>query len=124
VKPAPAPAPAGGPEAFTVSVNGTSYDVVVAPGGAVTSLAASAPAATAPAAASVDAVDIVAPMAGSVIEILVGEGDVVMEDQPVVIIEAMKMETEVRATAAGTVQTIHAKKGDPIAVGQPLVSLG
>ena len=96
---------------------------MVAPGGAVTSVAAAPPAAIPAAAPAADAVDIVAPMAGSVIDILVGEGDVVMEDQPVIIIEAMKMETEVRATSAGTVHAIHVKKGDPIAVSQPLVSL-
>ena len=62
-------------------------------------------------------------MAGNVIEILVGAGEAVTENQPVVIIEAMKMETEIRADRDGTVEAIHVNKGDAIQVNQPLISL-
>jgi len=116
---------ASGPEQYQVTVNGTSYDVVVSAGGEVTRLqpSSSAPAPAAAPAASADAEDIVAPMAGSVIDILVNAGDSVEENEPVVIIEAMKMETEIRATRAGVVQSVHVNKGDAIQVNQPLVSL-
>jgi oxaloacetate decarboxylase alpha subunit len=124
---APAPAasaPASGPEQYQVTVNGTQYDVVVSAGGEVSQVntSAAAPAAAAPAPAS-DAEDIVAPMAGTVIDILVNAGDSVDENEPVIIIEAMKMETEIRAVRAGTIQAIHVNKGDAIQVNQPLLSL-
>ncbi len=114
-----------GPEQYQVTVNGTSYDVVVAPGGEITQLqaASASPSNTTPAAAgSIE--EIVAPMAGNVIEILVSEGEAVSENQPVVIIEAMKMETEIRASQGGVVVDIHINKGDAIQVNQSLISLG
>lgn len=116
---------AGGPEQYQVVVNGTSYDVVVSAGGAVTGVQAtnSTPAA-APATASVASEEVVAPMAGSVIDILVHVGDTVTANQPVIIIEAMKMETEIRAKADGKVLSVNVNKGDAIVVNQPLVSLG
>lgn len=125
-EPEPAPvaaatAPAAGPEQFQVSVNGTSYDVVVSTGGQISQLQPTAAVAASP---TTTAIDIVAPMAGSVIDILVKSGDVVTANQPVVIIEAMKMETEIRASQDGTVQAIHVNKGDPIQVNQPLLSIG
>ena len=124
---AAAAAPAGGPEAFSVSVNGTSYDVVVSAGGEVTQVQPAAAAAPAPAAAPAaagPARDINAPMAGSVIDVLVGTGETVADNQTVIIIEAMKMETEIRADQGGTVTAIHVNKGDAITVNQPLISLG
>jgi oxaloacetate decarboxylase alpha subunit len=122
---APAPAPAqGGAEQFQVSVNGTSYDVVVSSAGAVTQVqpapGAAAPAAAAPASAGRD---IVAPMAGTVIDVLVSAGETVSDNQPVMIIEAMKMETEIRADQGGTVQVVHVGKGDSIKVSQPLITI-
>ncbi len=122
--PAPAPAP-GGPETFRVQVNGKVYDVVVEPGGAIRS-AQAAPAAEAAAAPTPAAggEDIVAPMAGTVIEVRVAPGDPVEANQVVVIIEAMKMETEIRAPVSGRVQAVHVDKGDAIQVNQPLVTVG
>ena len=123
---APASAPAGGPEAFRVQVNGKAYDVVVEPGGEIGSVRETAPpaaAAPAPAAGGEVREEIVAPMAGSVIEVLVAPGDRVEPNQVVVIIEAMKMETEIRANEGGVVQEVRVEKGDAIQVNQPLVEL-
>ena len=123
---APASAPAGGPEAFRVQVNGKAYDVVVEPGGEIGSVRETAPpaaAAPAPAAGGEVREEIVAPMAGSVIEVLVAPGDRVEPNQVVVIIEAMKMETEIRANEGGIVQAVQVEKGDAIQVNQPLVEL-
>ena len=123
---APAAAPAGGPEAFRVQVNGKAYDVVVEPGGEIGSVRETAPpaaAAPAPAAGGGVREEIVAPMAGSVIEVLVAPGDRVEPNQVVVIIEAMKMETEIRANEGGVVQEVRVEKGDAIQVNQPLVEL-
>ena len=62
-------------------------------------------------------------MAGNVIEILVAVGEEVADNQPIVIIEAMKMETEIRAHQNGIVEAIHVSKGDAIQVNQPLISI-
>jgi oxaloacetate decarboxylase (Na+ extruding) subunit alpha len=120
--PVAAAAPAGGPEQYQVSVNGTSYDVVVSAGGAVTGVQPSATDVTP--AASTATEEVIAPMAGSVIDILVNVGDSVTANQPVIIIEAMKMETEIRAKSDGRVLSVNVNKGDAIAVNQPLISLG
>ncbi len=124
--PASPAAAAGGPEAFRVQVNGKSYDVVVEPGGAIrsaTPAAASVPA-PAPAPGAAAGEEILAPMAGTVIDVLVAPGDPVEAEQVVVIIEAMKMETEIRASSGGSVQAVHVEKGDSIQVNQPLIALG
>ena len=127
--PAAAAPAASGPEAFQVAVNGKNYDVVVSAGGAITSVQNSStpvPAATAAAAAPAptgDVQEIVAPMAGTVIDVLVHVGDSVGDNEVVLIIEAMKMETEIRAPAPGTVNAIHVNKGDAITANQPLVTL-
>ena len=118
-------------ESYRVSVNGTQYDVVVGPGNAdisqVTPVAAEpAPASPAAAAAATGAggIEVKAPLAGSVIDVLVAVGDSVGDGDPLMIVEAMKMETEIRASAGGKVQSIAVKKGDAIAADQLLMTIG
>lgn len=130
----PAAAPAttaasGEVESFRVSVNGTQYDVVVGPGdadvGQISPVAAPPAAAAASAAVLASAgTEIRAPLAGSIIDILVSEGQHVSEGDPVFIVEAMKMETEIRANASGTVQSIAVSKGAAIAADQHLMTIG
>ncbi len=67
--------------------------------------------------------NIKAPMPGLILEINVSEGQEVQEDDSMMILEAMKMETEVSAPSAGTVQAIHVGEGDAVVVGQALFSL-
>ena len=132
--PVAAAAPAGesAVESYRVSVNGTQYDVVVGPGNAdisqVTPVATTATPAAVPAATAAPAAaggtEIRAPLAGSVIDILVAVGDTVNEGDPVLIVEAMKMETEVRANASGKIQSIAIKKGDAIQADQSLMTIG
>ena len=132
--PVAAATPAGEPavESYRVSVNGTQYDVVVGPGDAdisqVTPVATTAASAAGPAAtaapASAGGTEIRAPLAGSVIDILVAVGDTVNEGDPVIIVEAMKMETEIRANASGKIQSIAIKKGDAIQADQSLMTIG
>ena len=129
--PQPAAATDGGVESYRVSVNGTEYDVVVGPGNADISqvtpaaqpAAAAAPAAQPQAAAPAGGTEIRAPLAGSIIDILVAVGDQVNDGDPVFIVEAMKMETEIRASASGKVQSITVKKGDKIAADQSLMTV-
>ena len=119
---AAAPVPAGGPEAYTVSVNGVSYNVVVAPGGEISDVTPAAPVAAAvPAATGGATID--AQLAGNVYKINVVEGQAVNEGDVVIILEAMKMETEVRASCPGTVSSIPVREGDSVQVGDTLVTL-
>lgn len=127
--PAPAAAPvvsAGGSESYSVRVNGQVYDVEVGPAGEVSAIApaAAAPAqAAAPVAASGTAEPVSAPLAGNIFKINVQPGNTVAEGDVLVVLEAMKMETEVRAARSGVVQDLHVKEGDSVAVGSPILSL-
>jgi biotin carboxyl carrier protein len=69
------------------------------------------------------ALTICSPMPGRVVKVLVGEGDAVEVGQGVVIVEAMKMENELRAEAAGTVKAIRCAEGDLVGGGDELVVL-
>lgn len=64
------------------------------------------------------------PLPGTVLNILVREGDTVQRGQNLLIIEAMKMENEIKADSAGIVKKIHVHKGDTISEGQILVEIG
>jgi len=110
-------------EAYTVNVDGRSFNVAVAPAGtALTIQPADADSALAPAVASSGAV-VYAPMAGNILKILVNVGSNVTEGEIVVIMEAMKMETEVRSKFSGVVSAVHVKEGGAVAGGNALISL-
>ena len=64
-----------------------------------------------------------ASMPGSVVDILVKPGDAVSAGQPVLITEAMKMETEVQAPVAGTIKAIHVAKGDSVTPDEALIEI-
>jgi propionyl-CoA carboxylase alpha chain len=72
---------------------------------------------------TVDAGSLVAPMPGSVLRVLVAEGDRVTVGQPLVVVEAMKMEHEVRAPASGTVRSVEVTTGRQVESGQLLLQL-
>ena len=79
-----------------------------------------------PATASVQGVSanaVVAPLAGSVFKVLVEEGQAIEAGQVLLILEAMKMETEITAPVAGTVSVIHVEVGDAVQGGQALVEI-
>ncbi|UPR47933.1 sodium-extruding oxaloacetate decarboxylase subunit alpha [Vibrio cyclitrophicus] len=122
---APQPA-AGGIESYSVKVDGQVYDVEVGPQGELTSVSPSAKPAqaaqAAPAAAS-DAEAVLAPLAGNIFKVIVQPGAEVAEGDVLLILEAMKMETEVRAARGGIVQELNVKEGDAVTVGAPLLSL-
>jgi len=120
----------GEAEVYTVNVSGQSYVVEVSEGGDVTGIvqvgAASAASmesasGSAPVAGTGD--PILAPLAGNIFKVHVSPGQAVQEGDVVIILEAMKMETEIRAPHAGTVGQLVVKEGDAVAVGDVLVTL-
>ncbi|AOY88073.1 oxaloacetate decarboxylase subunit alpha [Marinobacter salinus] len=120
---------AGGPETYTVEVNGNKFVVAVSEGGEITQIqgeggAASAPAASsAPAPAAGDGEPVVAPLGGNIFKILVSPGDVVEEGDVLIILEAMKMETEVRAPKAGTIGEVFIKVGDAVSPDDEMLTI-
>ncbi len=62
-------------------------------------------------------------MPGNIVDVLVKEGDEVQAGDPVLIIEAMKMETEVKATIAGSVTGVFIAKGDRVVPGEVLMEI-
>lgn len=65
-----------------------------------------------------------APMPGTILRILVNVGDTVTENQPLMILEAMKMENEIVAASAGTVTGIHVTPGQVVNPGDGLITIG
>jgi oxaloacetate decarboxylase alpha subunit len=127
---ASAPATAG-PERYRVEVDGKAYSVVVAPDGTPTSITdagtgsgQAAPAAAPPAPAAVAAQTVPAPLAGNIVGVKVSPGQAVVAGDVLLVLEAMKMETEVRAPTAGSVIEVKVKEGDSVSSGSPLLTLG
>jgi oxaloacetate decarboxylase alpha subunit len=114
-----APAAGGGPccEAYNVKVNGKSFEVEVSAAGAVTSVKP----ADAAAAAKAEGDVVSSPLAGNIFKINVKPGQKVQQGDVVLIMEAMKMETEVRAPHGGTVTSVTVKEGDAVSLKDPLL---
>lgn len=119
---------------YTITVNGNVYDVTVeekgagavsaAPVAAPVAAPAAAPAAAAPkAAAGAGSIQVKAGAAGKVFKIEANVGQSVKSGDPVVIIEAMKMEIPVVAPEDGTVASIDVAVGDPVEAGAVLATL-
>ncbi len=125
---------------FKITVDGRQYTVTVEdmtegsslimPDQSSMSVPAGADAASAPAAAPAQSApasgpgDEVSPLAGVVNSIEVSVGQSVNEGDKVATIEAMKMKTAINAHRSGNVSAIHAKEGDAVDVGQPLLTIG
>ena len=104
--------------------------VKVSEGGDVTNIAPvavsapqPAPAATPSAAPVSGGTPVTAPMTGNIWKVVATEGQKVNAGDVLLILEAMKMETEIRAAQAGTVRGITIKAGDSVAVGDTLMTL-
>ncbi|HDR1334785.1 TPA: sodium-extruding oxaloacetate decarboxylase subunit alpha [Pasteurella multocida] len=119
--------PVSGPAVYTVELEGKSFVVKVTDGGEVGEIAPAAQptaqTAPQPAPASTSGTPVSAPMSGNIWKVVAKEGQKVAEGDVLLILEAMKMETEIRASQAGTVQSIHVKAGDTVAVGDTLMTL-
>ena len=108
---------------YSVRVNGKEYTVEVAESGQLSNVAAvrSATVSAAPAAGGGETVAAV--LAGNIFKVLVAPGDAVEEGAPLLVVEAMKMETAVAAPKTGIVANVYVSEGDVIAVGDPLVGI-
>jgi oxaloacetate decarboxylase alpha subunit len=115
---------------YTVTVNGQSYVVEVNDGGDISRIAAggTAPVASATAVASSagssgKAEAFKAPLAGTIVKLQVKVGQAVKEGQVLVLLEAMKMETELSAPRAGIIQSIMVAEGTAVTVGAELLMI-
>jgi oxaloacetate decarboxylase alpha subunit len=124
--------PQGGSSIYQVRVNGKDFTVEVAMGGAgtmapapVAAAPAAAPAAPPPAPASGGGgTPLNAPLPGSIFSLKCNVGDAVNAGDTVLVMESMKMESEVKAPQAGTIQSILVKEGDNVQTGDQLVIIG
>ena len=126
--PAPAPVAYTGPARYRVNVNGTAYDVEVSPEGAVDSIQPARPPALVPApapapapAASGEALP--SPLSGTVRAVRVQPGQAVAAGDVVLVLEAMKMETNVSAPRAGRIVSIAVQEGSQVRKGDPLLHI-
>ena len=120
---APGHAPAAGlvEKTTTVEVNGKRFEVKAwVPESGGTAAPARRAARTA-AAAGTGGGDVVAPMQGTIVKVLVEVGQAVKVGDAVVVLEAMKMENQLQAGKAGTVKSINVKPGDKVGSGDVLV---
>ena len=124
-----APVASQGPETYTVKLNGKAFVVEVSEGGELGDVQEQAASSTnndvqaqaSSGEGSGESID--APLAGNIFKVNVRPGDSVAEGDVIIILEAMKMETEVRASSAGTVSKVNVSEGDSVAVGDTLVEL-
>ena len=115
---------------YTVNHKGQDYIVEVKSGGDISSIQVAGqapttnqtetPQASTPA---VNAEDIPAPLAGNIWKVLVSPNQQINEGDTLVILEAMKMETEVKAARSGTVVSVNVNEGDQVSAGQAIISL-
>lgn len=114
-----------GSAVYTVELEGKAFVVKVSEGGDISHVATTAPQAApqvAPAPAT-GGTPVTAPMAGNIWKVVATEGQTVAAGDVLFILEAMKMETEVKAAQAGTVRGICVKAGDAVAVGDIVMTL-
>jgi oxaloacetate decarboxylase alpha subunit len=114
-------APVGGAAVYSVRVNGKAYTVEVAESGQLKSVTSGA--ASGAQSAGGDGQTVRAVLAGNVLKVNVTAGDTVVEGEPVLVVEAMKMETAVSAPAAGRVSEVFVKQGDAVKVGDALLAI-
>ncbi|VVK29923.1 Methylmalonyl-CoA carboxyltransferase 1.3S subunit [Klebsiella quasivariicola] len=108
---------------YTVEVEGKAFVVKVSDGGDISQLTAASSAPVQAAAPAGAGTPVTAPLAGTIWKVIVSEGQTVAAGDVLLILEAMKMETEIRAAQAGSVRGIAVKAGDAVSVGDTLLTL-
>ena len=122
--PAPAPTSSAAGGVYSVRVNGKTFTVEVAESGQLSAVAATTSAgAAAPVAPSGSGKPVNAVLAGNIFRVHVSPGTVVEKNDPLLVVEAMKMETVVSAPCAGTVNEVFVKEGDAVTVGEPMLTI-
>ncbi|MDD3236856.1 MAG: hypothetical protein PHV37_02005 [Candidatus Gastranaerophilales bacterium] len=118
-------------DGYTVTVNGTKYGVKIENDKAVVNgktydiaIADGIAAGTASTASSGEGTPVKAGLPGNVVKTCVAAGDTVEEGDVLLVIEAMKMETEIKSPSSGTIQSIDVSQGDKVVSGQVLVTIG
>lgn len=116
---------ASGSAVYTVELEGKAFVVKVSEGGDISHVATTAQQAAPQAtpAPATGGTPVTAPMAGNIWKVVATEGQTVAAGDVLFILEAMKMETEVKAAQAGTVRGICVKAGDAVAVGDTVMTL-
>lgn len=114
-----------GSAVYTVELEGKAFVVKVSEGGDISHVVTTAPQAASQAAPApaTGGTPVTAPMAGNIWKVVATEGQTVAAGDVLFILEAMKMETEVKAAQAGTVRGICVKAGDAVAVGDTVMTL-
>ncbi len=115
---------ARGPRHYTITVDNRPYAVTVAEGGAVAAVGAIAPASSMAPAGPLGGTEVGAPTPGLILKLLVAPGSSVTKDQPLVVLETMKMESEVKSPCAGKVSEVHVSVGDAVQASEPLITIG
>ena len=112
---------------YTITVNGTAYEVCVEEAGAVAAPAPKAAPAPAPAAApapvAAGATTVSAPMPGKVLSVNVKVGDAVKAGDVLMILEAMKMQNEIMAPADGTISDVRVSANQTVSTGDVMIVL-
>ena len=118
--------PQSGSETYTVNVNNQDYVVVVNEGGELAHYESASinESNTTAAGPSITATTVSAPLAGTIWKVEVNVGQTVQEGEVILILEAMKMETQIVAEKKGIITSLSVKPGDAVQVGDHLVSLG
>jgi len=110
-------------EQYSVKVDGKVYDVVVAQGGELKEVTLKDSELIPQSASASVSETLNAPLAGNIFKVKVKAGQTVNEGDVVIIMEAMKMETEVRAAHSGTIAEVLVAEGDSVATGDALIAL-
>ncbi|WP_347988958.1 sodium-extruding oxaloacetate decarboxylase subunit alpha [Methylomonas sp. AM2-LC] len=115
-------------EEYSVNVDGRNYHVAVGPAGTNFSIQLSPAAPTGPDLLVTPPIVsgsgvVISPLAGVILKVNVNVGSHIAEGEVVLVMEAMKMETEIRAKVAGIVSAVNVRQGDSVTVGTVLVTL-
>lgn len=111
------------PALYTVKVNGKAYTVEVAEGGELGDVKPAAESQAPAKPADGEGEVVTAGLSGNIFKVLVSPGQEVEEGEVVIILEAMKMETEVSAPVGGKIGELKVKEGDAVAVGDALLTI-